>query len=71
MRNGCFCGVVQKRAFGGDFERLMRAIGAGYVVEGHAVSASMSRTRGSRKRIVVGSITYKITGGGRGPLDSE
>jgi len=61
MRNGCFCGVVQKRA-SVDFGRLIRAVGAGYVVEGHVVSASISRAVGSRGRIVVGSISYKITG---------
>jgi len=64
MRNGCFCGVVQKGASGGNFDRLMRAVGAGYVVEGYVVSASISRALESRERIVVGSITYKIIGGG-------
>lgn len=72
MRNGCFCGVVLKRASGGDFDRLMRAIGMGYVVQGRVVSTSMSKDARSRRGIVVGSVIYKIRGE-EGPrdLDSE
>lgn len=69
MRNGCFCGVVLKRASGDDFDRLMRAIGAGYVVQGQVVSTSMSKAPGSHERILVGSIIYKIAS--EGPRDQD
>ena len=63
MRNGFFCGVVQKKASAGDIGLLMRALGAGYVVEGCVVSTSMSKALGSRERIIAGSIMYEIIGG--------
>jgi hypothetical protein len=69
IRDRCFCGVVQRGGLNHDFDSLKLAVGAGYIVEAHVVSTSLSKTPGTGERILVGRFTWKITG--KKTLDSE
>lgn len=61
-RDGSFCGVVQRRDSDDDYDKLMRAVGRGYKVEGHVVSIGLSRDPTSRERVLVGKLTWKVMG---------